>query len=50
MKNWVAALMPLELRTKSLSKSYSNGVRALQNVTVNIPEGKHGPAITGRAS
>jgi ABC-2 type transport system ATP-binding protein len=34
--------MPLELRIESLSKTYSNGVRALQDVTLTIPTGMFG--------
>ncbi|MBV8516099.1 MAG: ABC transporter ATP-binding protein [Acidobacteria bacterium] len=34
--------MSLELRIDGLSKTYSNGVRALQNVTLTIPTGMFG--------
>ncbi|HEX9162896.1 MAG TPA: ATP-binding cassette domain-containing protein, partial [Thermoanaerobaculia bacterium] len=32
----------LELTINGLSKTYSNGVRALQDVTLNIPTGMFG--------
>jgi ABC-2 type transport system ATP-binding protein len=34
--------MPLELRIEDLSKTYPNGVRALQNVNLTIPTGMFG--------
>ncbi|HYI11087.1 MAG TPA: ABC transporter ATP-binding protein [Thermoanaerobaculia bacterium] len=34
--------MPLELRIEGLSKTYSNGVKALQNVTLTVPTGMFG--------
>ena len=34
--------MPLELRIDNLSKTYPNGVRALQNVSLTIPAGMFG--------
>src|SRR5215212_4588418 len=34
--------MPLELRIEDLSKTYPNGVRALQNVTLTVPTGLFG--------
>src|SRR5687767_5864326 len=34
--------MPLELRIDNLSKTYSNGVKALQNVSLTIPTGMFG--------
>jgi len=34
--------MPLELRISGLSKTYSNGVRALHNVSLTIPTGMFG--------
>jgi ABC-2 type transport system ATP-binding protein len=34
--------MPLELRIDNLSKTYPNGVRALQNVTLSVPTGMFG--------
>ena len=34
--------MPLELRIEDLSKTYPNGVRALQNVSLTIPTGMFG--------
>ena len=34
--------MPLELRIADLSKTYSNGVKALQNVSLTIPTGMFG--------
>jgi ABC-2 type transport system ATP-binding protein len=32
----------MELRIEGLSKSYSNGVRALDNVSLTIPPGMYG--------
>lgn len=37
-----ASHMPFELRIRSISKSYSNGVRALRDVTLTIPRGMYG--------
>src|SRR5688500_15462842 len=34
--------MPLDLRIHNLSKTYSNGVKALQNVSLTIPAGMFG--------
>jgi ABC-2 type transport system ATP-binding protein len=34
--------MPLELRIDNLSKTYSNGVKALQNVSLTVPTGMFG--------
>src|SRR5215208_2308695 len=34
--------MPIELRIEDLSKTYPNGVRALQNVTLTVPTGMFG--------
>src|SRR5439155_16995982 len=33
---------PMELRINNLSKTYSNGVKALQNITLTIPTGMFG--------
>ena len=32
----------MELKIKNLSKTYSNGVQALKDVTLNIPQGMFG--------
>src|SRR5215208_1954499 len=34
--------MPIELRIEDLSKTYPNGVRALQNVSLTVPTGMFG--------
>ena len=43
----------MELKIKNLSKTYSNGVQALKNVTLNIPQGMFGllgPNGAGKSS
>jgi ABC-2 type transport system ATP-binding protein len=42
MRNAAPDAMPLELRIENLSKTYSNGLRALQNVSLTIPRGMYG--------
>lgn len=34
--------MPIELQIENLSKTYANGVKALDNVTLTIPQGMYG--------
>jgi ABC-2 type transport system ATP-binding protein len=34
--------MKIELRIENLSKTYSNGVKALDNVSLSIPPGMYG--------
>jgi ABC-type uncharacterized transport system ATPase subunit len=40
---WILAEKPImELRIEGLSKSYPNGVKALDNVSLTIPHGMYG--------